>query len=186
MAGRAFTLVLTLAYPISVFAALSWWNLTGLSILLISLGLLRIFWPGSGGGVSPRLAGIGLLTIGLIALWTDQEAAARAYPVLINAVLLGWFGWSLLNPPSAIERIARISDPELPDYAVESTRKVTWVWSLFFLGNGMAAGYTAIYSSLEFWTLYNGLIASMLMGSLFITEYLVRRMVRARHETDIG
>jgi uncharacterized membrane protein len=55
---------------------------------------------------------------------------------------------------------------------------VTQVWCLFFLCNGGVALYTALYSSLAFWTLYNGLIAYVLMGLVFAIEYGVRQLVR--------
>jgi uncharacterized membrane protein len=40
--------------------------------------------------------------------------------------------------------------------------------------------YTALFTSMATWTLYNGLIAYLLMGLLFAGEYLVRLRVKAR------
>jgi len=51
---------------------------------------------------------------------------------------------------------------------------VTQVWCGFFMLNGGIALATALWSSFEIWSLYNGLIAYLLMGTLFVGEYLVR------------
>jgi uncharacterized membrane protein len=84
------------------------------------------------------------------------------------------FSWSLLSPPSLIERLARIQHPDLPPEGVIYTRRVTQIWCVFFIVNGSIALVTALWSSFEIWSLYNGLIAYLLMGILFIGEYIVR------------
>ena len=61
------------------------------------------------------------------------------YPVLVNAILLAVFAASLWRPPTVIERIARLREPDLPPAAVVYTRRVTIVWSVFFALNGAAA-----------------------------------------------
>lgn len=183
MAGRTFTLILALAYPVSVFAALTWWNLQGLGLILCLLGILRLTLPGDVNLWLGRAAGALLVAIGALLLTVEAEIVARAYPVLINLALFVWFGWSLVKPPPVIERLARLSEPDLPDYAVAYTRRVTWVWLLFFLGNGLAAAYTTLFSTLAVWTLYNGLVAYMLIGSLFGIEYGIRLWTRRRYGT---
>ncbi len=76
-----------------------------------------------------------------------------------------------------IERFARFHNKNLSSNAVKYTRKVTIIWCIFFVINGLIALYTAFYASLEIWTLYNGLISYVLMGSLFVIEYIVRYFV---------
>ena len=73
-----------------------------------------------------------------------------------------------------IERLARLQHPDLPPEGVIYTRRVTQVWCAFFIINGAMALSTALWASLEIWSLYNGLIAYVLMGGLFAAEYLVR------------
>jgi uncharacterized membrane protein len=102
--------------------------------------------------------------------------------VLVNAALLVAFAASLASPQSAIERIARLRDPELPPAAVAYTRRVTIVWSVFFALNGAAALYTALFTTLETWALYNGLIAYVLIGTVFAVELAIRTAVKARLE----
>jgi uncharacterized membrane protein len=105
----------------------------------------------------------------------------KLYPVLVNLGMLVVFGYSLYAPPSMIERMARLSDPALPAYAIAYTRRVTQVWCGFFVMNGTLALLTAVWASAAIWSLYNGVLAYVLMGCLFAGEYLVRIVVRRRH-----
>jgi uncharacterized membrane protein len=123
-------------------------------------------------------AGGGLLA--LLSFAGNALLPLKLYPALVNAVFLVLFGISLRHPPSAVERIARLTEPDLPAAAVPYTRRVTQVWCLFFLGNGAVALATALWASNHAWALYNGLISYLLMGALFGGEWLVRRRVRAR------
>jgi uncharacterized membrane protein len=77
-----------------------------------------------------------------------------------------------------IERIARMMDPDLPPEGVRYTRRVTWVWVGFFCFNGLLSAALTLWAPLHWWTLYNGLIAYLLMGVLFVGEWLLRRRVR--------
>jgi uncharacterized membrane protein len=104
----------------------------------------------------------------------------KLYPVLVNAVMLGVFGYSLLSPPTVVERFARLREPELSPAGVAYTRRVTQVWCVFFIVNGSIALATALWASPKVWSLYNGLIAYLMMGVLFGSEYLVRLYVRRR------
>jgi len=171
--------LVTILYPFVVFFAVkagqTVWVVAGLCGFL----LLRVVF-----GVGKR-APLGLVlapaavavAMGGLMLW-DAERAVRFYPVFMNAAMLAAFGASLVKGPSMIERLARIAEPDLPEAGVRYTRKVTWVWCGFLLLNGLAALWTALIASLAVWTLYNGLIAYLLMGALFGGEFLVRRTVR--------
>jgi uncharacterized membrane protein len=105
----------------------------------------------------------------------------KLYPALVNAVMLAVFAVSLRFPPSAVERIARLSDPHLPPQGVAYTRRVTQVWCGFFVLNGVAALATALWASDQVWAFYNGLLAYVLMGALFGGEWLIRQRVMAAH-----
>jgi uncharacterized membrane protein len=102
----------------------------------------------------------------------------KFYPVVISLSMLAMFSYSLYKPPTIVERIARLTEPALSLSGVRYTKKVTIVWSLFFLLNGSCALYTAIFCSMEIWTLYNGFISYILMGTLMATEWLVRLRVK--------
>lgn len=112
------------------------------------------------------------------AVWGNAILPLKLYPVLVNATLLGLFAYSLVFPPSMIERLARLREPDLPPEASGYTRRVTQVWCVFFAANGAIALATALWASPAVWSLYNGVIAYVLMGLLFAGEYCVRLRVR--------
>jgi uncharacterized membrane protein len=113
--------------------------------------------------------------LGLAVVATNSETLLRLYPASISASMLILFGVTLVQPPSMVERFARLEEPELSRGRVRYTRYVTEIWCLFFVANGAIAAYTAALASREIWALYNGLIAYLLMGILFAGERLFRR-----------
>lgn len=141
-----------------------------------------------------RLSGLCWLLLPLLILITLKRYAAqiplfaaravKLYPVAVNFSLLASFGYSLIKPPSAIERLARLRDAALSPRSVEYTRNVTKVWCLFFLFNGLAALVTALWMSDEIWALYNGLIAYVAMACLFAVEWIIRQKVK-RGESSV-
>jgi uncharacterized membrane protein len=172
-------------YPLVVYAVIGRFGATGVAAVLAGACVARLVVLKLRGRPSFGDGYIVLVCAGGVALaaasyWRDDSAAVLYYPVLVNAVLLGVFAASLARPPSVIERIARLREPDLPPAAVVYTRHVTVVWTVFFALNGAAAFYTAVFTSLETWALYNGLIAYLLIGGLFAVELAVRSVVKAR------
>ena len=95
-------------------------------------------------------------------------------PCLISGSLLVSFGYSLVCPPTTIEVFARMCVSDLSPEEIVHCRRVTLIWVCFFLLNGGAALYTACCTSLGIWSLYNGLIAYVVMGMLFVAELSYR------------
>ena len=133
--------------------------------------------------VFPALVLVGVWQ-GLFKRWMALGLAAKAYPVAVNLALLASFGWSLRRPPTVIERMARLQEPDLPAYAVAYTRRVTQAWCLFFLLNAAVSSATALWATEAVWALYNGVIAYGLMGLMFAAEWLIRGRVRRRNEAQ--
>lgn len=133
--------------------------------------------------VSPaaRWSAAGALLLAGGAVWANALLPLKLYPVLVNAALLAAFAYSLASPMSMVERFARMSEPNLPPAAVAYTRTVTKVWCGFFVANGLAALGTALWATPDVWSLYNGVIAYLLMGVLFAGEYLVRLRFKRLH-----
>ena len=177
--GLAVLGLLALCYPVLVYAGLQ-----HLPPWLVGAGLLGL--TGLRLAMSPRhspfvvagwLAAVALLGL----LFISPLDGIRLYPVLVSLTLGAVFTASLIHPPSAIERIARLSEPTLSPAGVVYTRNVTIVWIAFFLLNASISTWTAVYASLATWTLYNGLVSYIAIGILFGAELLVRRrMMRGR------
>lgn len=171
--------LLWLVYPLLVLVGLEYFEprvLGGLLLLALVLrrrqqatslmkGLSRQQW-----GV---LAGMALLAVGVVA--SNSETLLRFYPAAANAGMLLLFGITLRQPPSMVERFARLREPDLPAAGVAYTRRVTQVWCVFFVFNGAIAAWTALAASRAAWAAYNGFIAYLLMGALFAGEWIVRR-----------
>ncbi|MCW4455912.1 hypothetical protein OK348_14065 [Flavobacterium sp. MXW15] len=170
--------VLSLAYPLLVYLALDRFEPRWLALLLFALAALR-----AAATRQPvwlvAAAGTGVLALAATVL--NQVLPLKLYPALVNAVMLVVFATSLRFPPTAVERIARLSEPQLPGFAVAYTRRVTQVWCGFFILNGGLALVTALWASSRVWALYNGLLAYVMMAILFGAEWLVRRRVKAAH-----
>lgn len=128
-----------------------------------------------------RWSMLAALVLAACAVWANALLPLKLYPVLVNAVLLAVFGFSLAVPPSMVERFARLREPDLPPAAVAYTKRVTQVWCVFFIFNGAIALGTALWASAEVWSLYTGVIAYILMGLLFGLEYLARLRFKRLH-----
>ena len=166
--GAAFIL-----YPLLVYFGLQSIEPRGIALILLLLGGLRLIL-GKGEKQSTYYWLVALAVAAGLTLITGSQYGLLVYPVLVNIVFFILFLTSLINPPSLIEKLARLREPELPAEAIEYTRKVTVVWCAFFLINGSIAGVT-VFIRQDWWLLYNGLIAYLLMGTLFAGEYVVRK-----------
>ncbi|RTR29327.1 hypothetical protein [Shewanella atlantica] len=167
------TSLLLIGYPLAVYFGLNYLPAGTIAMVLCLFLILRLLIQKQQvkSMVLPLLVGIGLTAGSFIAKRHDW---LLYYPVVINLSMLLLFGYSLKSGPSMIERLARLKEPDLPDEAIPYLQKVTLIWCGLFVFNGVVALYTARYSSLEIWTLYNGLIAYLLIGSLLGGEWLYR------------
>ncbi len=174
-------IVLTLAYPIIVYFGLARLPVGAFALMLAVLFAARTLLSRDTSGAGWILTMV-VIVFALVVWLAGSEQLLLFYPVLINACLLAGFAYTLVYPPSAIERLARLTEPELPASGVRYTRVVTWVWCAFFLINGAIAAITT--ADLSTWTLYNGLISYVLIGTLFAVEYVVRRRFRRMHADE--
>lgn len=182
--GHSLRFVLTvvgLAYPFLVYAGLRYASpavplaaLVALAVLRLAIGrngtlggfLAPVFWIAAAGA---------LLLVALSPL-----VGLRAYPILVSLGLAGLFAHSLWRPPSMIERIARLREPDPPPAAIAYFRGVTLAWLGFFLVNAALSAATALGGSLELWTFYNGFLSYLIMGALFLGEWILRGHWRSR------
>jgi len=170
--------VVTLAYPVVVYASLGRFEPRWLALLLVAVAMMRLVF-----GRTVATWGVVAVAVALATVtWIGNALMPlKLYPVAVNAFMLIMFATTLIRPPSAIERLARLSEPDLPEGAVVYTRHVTMVWCTFFLINGSMALYTAVWGTEAQWALYNGAISYALMGVIAAIEWLVRQRVRGRH-----
>lgn len=164
---------LALLYPLAIYFGINYIQPWLIAVILASLLLAR-FHNEPALDKHKRLILIIAVLYCSLAIWNNDLITLRFYPVLINLSLMIIFIASLYFPPPVIERLARLQHPDLLPKGVTYTRKVTKIWSVFFLINGLIAAATALWCSFVWWSLYNGLIAYVLMGLLMAIEYWVR------------
>lgn len=167
--------VFVMCYPALIYFTGHSWSPKALGIgLVVSAVVWRL---GVGDTAISRGLVCGGIVLAALAFGFNDVLPLKLYPVMVNGLLLSVFAASLWFPPTVVERIARLQNPELPQEAVMYTRRVTQMWCLFFVGNGLIALWTALWQSARAWFLYNGVIAYLLIGSLFVGEWLIRRRV---------
>ncbi|MDY0873328.1 COG4648 family protein [Dongia rigui] len=104
----------------------------------------------------------------------DAALAAKAYPALISLMIAALFANSLRRPPSLIERMARMREPDLSPSGQSYCRRLTWVWTAWLVANAAIAAGLAATHSLSLWALWTGLVSYLCTGMLFFGEMLVR------------
>jgi len=174
-------LLVTISYPFLVWFSLDYLQPRSVALLLAGLFLLRSLLqkdqlPGGALLIAPACV-LFLLAVALI----NQTSWLLAYPVFVSLLFFAVFSYSLANPPTVVERLARLEDPELPPKGIAYTRKVTLVWSIFFLANAAVSLATIWHGDPWLWSLYNGCVFYILMGLLMAVEMTIRRKVRASY-----
>ena len=169
-----------MGYPLTVYFGLQLLPSGVIAIVLCGLLITRLSLSRQQlkPMLAPLIVGIALTAASFIAKRHDW---LLYYPVVINLSMLALFGHSLKYGPCMIERLAKLKEPDLPPEAKPYLVKVTLIWCLFFVLNGLMALYTALATSIETWTLYNGFIAYLLMGTLLGGEWLYRTLWLKKH-----
>lgn len=177
--AQTVTALLLLGYPLAVYLGLNYLPGNGLALLLAALLGARLLLGKQKLKALAAPVVLGLL-LALGSLLAKRQDWLLYYPVLVNACMLVLFASSLLKGPCMVERLARLAEPDLPEEARPYLVRVTQLWCGLFVFNGGMAAYTALFTSLEIWTLYNGLIAYLLMGLLGGGEWLYRHFCLKR------
>ena len=170
--------LLAVAYPFLIFAGLRWLDPRSLALLLGGALVLRAVmgWHRPSREELRRLVTPALLVSSVLVLTLAMNDARYLLfvPALINGALLVAFGRTLRVGPPLVETFARLAHPDLSEAQVRHCRAVTLVWCVFFVVNGGFSLWLALQADIWIWTLYTGLIAYLLMGVIFATEFVVR------------
>lgn len=118
-----------------------------------------------------------LLLGGLILLafsYFMPQKSPLIYPLLMNAIAAFSFLYTLIYPPSLIERIACLKQPTFKSEEVRYMRNLTKVWFGVCLFNVILSSITVYLNNMTFWLVYNGCIAYILMGFVFVIDIIYR------------
>ncbi len=171
--------LLGLAYPVLVYSGLRWLEPRVVAVLLGSLLMLRFVLNRRRSRTVTLRSSLSfpLVLLGLAYLLTFLFNEGRFFlfvPAMFSVALLVSFGRSLLRPPSMVELFARMKQPDMSTEKVSYCRRVTLLWVVFFLLNASVSTALALFAELETWTIYNGFIAYLLIGVLFVGEFIYR------------
>jgi uncharacterized membrane protein len=184
MAGpvqRAGWLLLTLAviaYPVAVYFLVDLVGPVALGLVLILLLLPRIVIVAGRRALWLVCGAVICAVFAVFLTVADSELVLKLYPTFVNLGLLGAFGYTLIHPPSMIERLTLKFGMRMTRRGVGYTRGVTMLWCAFFVLNGGVATFITFTASIEAWTLYNGFLAYVLIATLFVIEFGFRQIYK--------
>lgn len=169
-------------YPLFVHLLIkldaTWLAVTGLVVTSLVYQLLLIGFR-RGTTVPPVWVGLYLLlmVLGLINLLTDTHYALYFPPVIINLALAGVFGATLRRRATPlVEQMMRFEyDGNPPPAPLQAyARRLTWVWTGYFLGVVLASLLLAVVAPLEVWSLFTNILNYLFAVTLLFSQYLYR------------
>lgn len=98
----------------------------------------------------------------------------RLYPAVVVALALTAFASSLFRKRTLAELFATRGGRALDARGVAYCRKVTVAWTIFLAVHLVVTLATVFWASREVWAWYNGCIAYVLIGAMFVGEGVVR------------
>lgn len=194
-------------YPILVFTLLVVFKVSTKILSLCIIALAAAFFLSATGSKKagnnseksaldwkPLLSSALFLIAGLFCFITGKQIFLRLYSVVISVTFLFVFGSTLFFEPNIIFRFATLADKSIIGSSYEGQvkaycKKVTIVWCCFFIINGGISVCTAFAEQLfkvspetasKIWSVYNGGISYLLMGLLFIVEFIIRKIVDSK------
>ena len=173
---RVLTLVLTVSYPIALhLIILSGHTQAAVWILLIIALLHSLLIFSSGQGRLTELPVPGIAVLAVISLFIDDASILYLPPILIASGLLVIFGRTLQpGEEPLITQFARRVERESDAAVLLYTRRLTWVWTLFFAAMLIESILLALFAPIEVWSLFTNLINYLLIAGLFALELLYR------------
>jgi len=167
-------LALLITYPFAIHTAILRGHTVVALLILLALPVLLTCRSTAG----RLIAGLAVsATVILLAAGIDDCERFLLYliPILINSVLAGIFGRTLLAGKTPL--ITRFSillrgkvEPGVPAY----TRRVTQLWTLFFVLLALESLLLALFASIETWSLFTNILNYLFAVLLFTGEYFFR------------
>jgi uncharacterized membrane protein len=183
MSNRTFSSLATglgIFYPALVYALQSTLSQGGFVAIAVATIAMRVatldkasapLWRG------PLLMAVPAL---MIVLLVAPGMAAKAYPVAMSLAAAAVFAGTLIAPPSLIEQIARLQEPDLSEEGQAYCRKVTLVWTVWLVLNALIAGLLGWTGQDSAWAIWTGIVAYAVMALLFLGEIAIRRRIRKK------
>jgi len=109
--------------------------------------------------------------------WVPVAWLVAVPPVVIYLALAVWFGRTLLpGRVPLISRFASLERGELEPVLAHYTRRLTAIWTAFFVAMATLSAVLALLGDGETWSFFTNGVSYLLMGVLFFGEYVYRRL----------
>lgn len=164
--------VVSVIYPLIWYFGQQYIGVTPIAVLMAVIWLVRACLART--GYHRKISSV-VMVIFLCLAFIRSATAMYWYPVMVSMMMLLIFAGSLFSSQSLIERLARFKMPDLPPSGVRYTRKVTQIWVMFFIMNILITTVLIVTEQWQAWTVYTGIVAYVLMGVLFVGEFLYRQ-----------
>lgn len=174
-------MVVMLAYPLVVYLHIESVSPRWYAFALLVLVGLRFVVLGNTRQLSNWMMLILAAVFCVAVMLLESVTLLTFYPVLMNVGMGLMFITSLADEQSLIEKFARAGGKQPPEAARGYLRALSLSWGVLLLLNGVASAYTAWFTSLSVWALYNGLISYLVMGGFAAIEYAYRGYYKKRH-----
>ena len=103
-----------------------------------------------------------------------QSATAKLFPIVIQLMLMHFFGRTLVNGPPLIERFVRLEFPDFIPGIADYCRQLTWLWTGFFAFNAVMCTVLAFWAPSSWWAIYNGILIFIMTSLIMVGEYIWR------------
>jgi len=118
----------------------------------------------------------GLLAWGHPSLGMAPATLLFLPPVCINLGLAWVFGHTLARGREAlVTRFARMEKPQPDPAVIAYTRRLTWVWTMFFLTMAAVSAALAASGAHAAWVWFTAVGNYLCVAALFAVEYVYRR-----------
>lgn len=182
--GVALAVAFSIAFAVLAHGALVQAFSPALGAALSLVPVTLLLWWAFGRSRLRFLAVVALLA-GATLLWLEWERFERHFPSLFflehagaNLLLAFIFGRTLTGDQEALcTRFARIIHDQLPPEVERYTRQVTLAWTIFFLALFTLSSGLYFGGLLAAWSFFVNFLSPLLVGAMFVVEYIVRHRV---------
>jgi len=171
-------ILIALGYPLLVYFALDLASPRAIALAILALYALRLATLAKRRlATYARIAGpvaVAITAASAISLvWNDPRGLLLS-PALVNLALLAVFAASFASRETVIESLALAHGAAGSQELTAYCRRVTAIWCAFFAANAGVSAWLALFGTRASWALYTGLVAYLLTGLLFATEFVYR------------
>lgn len=174
---KLFTNLFTLLYPIIFFTARDLPSYL-ISILLLSVAIINLYIVIKLKFTKTDIfVPIIFLFVGVFSFFIHSNIIFRMIPAVISFYFLSLFAKSNFSDTTLIEHFASIRHKEVFNtQTILYFKKLNWIWT-WFLSINLLIQIIVIFMPLYIWVLYTSVISYLLMGTLFIVEFIYRKLI---------